>query len=305
MIDAALLGSLDSVAAAVERLDGRFLLPALALQLANLGLRGLAWRNVIAAAYPGRPVPRTSVAAGYAAGVALNGFVPARGGDAAKVLLVARALPGTSIATVAASLSVLVAFDALLGGSLVVGLWASGALPTLPALGMREGVLAAAAGVAFLGVVGASRRLRSVRVLLRQAARGLAVLRTPGRYVRTVVPLQVMGWACRVGVVLLVLAAFRIEAGLETAALVVVLGGVSSAVPVPGGAGAQQIVVVYALAHVASLSNALAFSVGLQVGITAVNGLVGLAAAMMIFRTLSVPAAVRSGLALARATTRM
>ena len=46
------------------------------------------------AAYPDRRVPYPSVAGAYAAGVALNAFMPARGGDVAKLVLLRLKMPG-------------------------------------------------------------------------------------------------------------------------------------------------------------------------------------------------------------------
>ena len=65
--------------------------------------------------------------------------------------------------------------------------------------------------------------------------------------------------------------AFGIQAGLATAALVVVFNGLSTAVPVPGGVGTQQVLTAYALRGAVPLAGAVSFSVGMQVGITAVN----------------------------------
>jgi hypothetical protein len=100
--------------------------------------------------------------------------------------------------------------------------------------------------------------------------------------------------------VLLVLFAFRIHVGIETAALVVVLNGLSTAVPVPGGAGAQQVLAAYALQGVAPVAGALSFSVGLQAGVTAVNLVVATMGAMFVLRTLSPRGALRSAAALSR-----
>ena len=47
---------------------------ALAFQLANLPLRAVAWRNVLADAYPQTSVLIVSVGAAYAAGVGLNAY---------------------------------------------------------------------------------------------------------------------------------------------------------------------------------------------------------------------------------------
>jgi NhaP-type Na+/H+ or K+/H+ antiporter len=72
-----------------------------------------------------------------------------------------------------------------------------------------------------------------------------------------------------------------------------VFNGLSTAVPVPGGVGTQQVLTAYALRGVVPLAGAVSFSVGLQVGITVVNTLVGLTALMLMVRTMSPLAAVR------------
>lgn len=282
----------------VEELDGRFLVLALVLQLGTLAFRALAWRGVLAAAYPGRRIPVFSLGCAYAAGVALNAYLPARGGEGAKVAFARAQIPGSSIPTLAASLSVVILVDALLGGSLLVTLWATGVLPSLPALpalpglGLAPLVLGVAGAVA-VGLV-ARRFAAALRRVLVSAAAGLAVLRAPTLYLRTVLPFQLAAWACRIGFVYLVFQAFRIDAGLETAALVVVLNGAATAVPVPGGAGSQQLLAMYALQGVISTAGAVSFSLGMQAGVTVTNTLVGLAATMILFRTLRPVAAVRA-----------
>ncbi len=288
---------LGATAGRVEELDGRFLVLALVLQLGTLAFRALAWRGVLAAAYPGRRIPVFSLGCAYAAGVALNAYLPARGGEGAKVALARAQIPGSSIPTLAASLSAMMLVDALLGGSFVVALWATGVLPSLPALpalGLAPLVLVVAtAGVVAVALV-ARRFAAALRRVLASAALGLAVMWKPTLYLRTVLPFQLAAWACRIGVVYLVLHAFRIDAGLETAALVVVLNGAATAVPVPGGAGSQQVLATYALQGVISTAGAVSFSLGMQAGVTVTNTLVGLAATMILFRTLRPVAAVRA-----------
>jgi uncharacterized membrane protein YbhN (UPF0104 family) len=299
------LGSiLDAVVSASERfgrLDGRYLLPALALQLLTLVFRSLAWRGVLVAAYPGRRIPILSVGAAYAAGVAMNAFTPARGGELAKVLIARTRIPGSTAPTLAASLAVVLAADALIGGLLICSLWATGVLPALPAppgLGAAQ-IIVPAVIVAGAAVAIAYRmRPEPVRRLARRAALGVAVVRHPGRYACTVLPFQLAAWSCRIGVVFLVLGAFGIEASLQTAALVVVLNGASTIVPVPGGAGTQQVLATYALQGAVSAATAVSFSLGMQVGVTVVNTTVGLLAMMLLFRTFRPAGAVRSARAL-------
>jgi uncharacterized membrane protein YbhN (UPF0104 family) len=151
-------------------------------------------------------------------------------------------------------------------------------------------VLAVGAAVALAAAVVA--KLPRLRAALRQ---GASILRTPRAYLREVVPFQAAGWACRIGVVFSTLAAFGVPASLPIAGLVVVAGGVSTAVPAtPGGAGTQQLLVVLVLQHVATVASALSFSIGMQVGITAVNSLVGVAALMLLTRSLRPFRAVRA-----------
>lgn len=286
-------------------LDFRFAAVALAFQAANLVLRSFAWRNVLAAAFPSRHVPVVGVGAAYAAGVALNAYLPARGGEAVKVGLVRLQLPGASLVTIAASGSVILALDALLGGGLLVGAWAFGVLPAVPrpphavtALSERPLFVVAGAALLALGAWFAVRKVnRFARHMWEDVLQGGAVLRSPRRYLQTVVSLQLGAWACRIGFVLALLAAFGLPASLPLATVVVVLGGLSTVVPAaPGGAGAQQLLVVYGLHGAVSASAALSFSVLLQVAVTAMNTTIGIAAAMLVLRTLHPLVAVRSGL---------
>jgi uncharacterized membrane protein YbhN (UPF0104 family) len=279
----------------VQDLDWRFLGLALALQLTNLSFRALAWRNVLAAAYPQRRIPVISVGCAYAAGMALNAYVPARGGEGAKVALARAQIPESCMPTIAASLTALLIVDAALGASLIAALWATGLLPELPSLPSLGFAPVAAAVVAIVVLVLVALRCRAAfERIVRSAAQGFAIMRRPSLYVRSVLPFQLGALVCRIGVVYLVMQAFRIEAGLVTALLIVVLNGLSTAVPVPGGAGSQQILATYALQGVISTAAAVSFSITMQVGVTAVNTAVGLAATMLLFRTLRPIAVARS-----------
>lgn len=281
--------TLGALSAGFSALDGRWLGVALAFHLANLACRALAWRAILAAAYPSARIRLVDVGAAYAAGVAANAYLPARGGEALKIALVRLRVPGSTVAGVGASGGVVLAFDALVAAALVGSAWALGFLPTFPAPSpVALGAAGAALAVAVL-LAAALPRLRAA------AVQGVAILRTPGLYLRRVVPLQAAAWACRIGVVFAMLAAFGVPASIPAAGLVVVAGGLSTAVPTPGGVGTQQLLVVLALHHVATAASALSFSVGMQVGVTLTNTLLGLLALSLYFRTLR-PAAIRAGL---------
>jgi uncharacterized membrane protein YbhN (UPF0104 family) len=291
---------------ALDRLAGadpRLVALALLLHVANHVIRSFAWRGVIVAAYPDRPVPFTRVLTGYATGVALNAVAPARGGDAVKVGLVRAAVPDSSLVTVAATMSVLVALDLVIGTLLLVGVGLSGAVPLDPGGAFSRVTTAApliAGALAVVGVVAYLARKR-LRVLAERLRQGGAVLRTPARYLRTVAAPQMAAWCCRVGVVLCLLAAFGLPATVPLAALVMVVGGASTAIPLtPGGAGTQQVMLAVALSQTASAAAVVSFSVAMQASVTLVNALLGLAAAMAVCRTLRPVRAMRTALAGAR-----
>ena len=303
-------GLLDTLADAAEqlgRVDPRLVAMALTFHVANHLLRSLAWRNVLAAAYPEQRIRLLGIASAYAVGVALNAVIPARGGDAAKLALVRAQVERSSVATIASTMAVVAFFDLAAATLLVLGVCATGALPfapSLPAPGADDWpVVALGGGIAAVGAALIARRLRAPLARLRAEARlGGAILRTPARYVRRVAALQACAWACRIAVVTLLLRAFGLDAGVATAALVMVLCGASTLVPLtPGGAGTQQVMLAYALGQAASAGIVLSFSVGMQAGVTAVNAALGIAAAMLAFRTVRPVVAIRSGLALARA----
>jgi uncharacterized membrane protein YbhN (UPF0104 family) len=141
----------------------------------------------------------------------------------------------------------------------------------------------------------AVRRARGPLSRLRgQIAQGGAIFRTPGRYLREVAAVQAAAWSCRVAVAFFLLQAFGLPASVPLAIVVVVASGLSTLVPVPGGAGAQQALLVYALHQTVSTAAALSFSIGMQVAITTANTLVALAALMLLFRTLTPVSALRA-----------
>ena len=287
------------------RVEPRFVVVALFFHLANIGLRSLAWRNVLRAAYPDRRVPLLGIGGAYAAGMALNAFMPARGGDVVKIALARTRVRDSSVATIAASMGVVSLFDAVVAGLVILVLAVSGllpALPGLPALPAAPGLvvahpLLAAAGALVLAAALAlaarrfAPRLRSAWVELKA---GASILRSPRRYATEVVPVQLSAWACRIGAAYFLLAAFGVPATVAAAVIVVVAGGLSTVVPTPGGVGTQQVLLAYLLHATASTATIVSFSLGMQAAITTLNLCIGLAAAMLMLRTLRPAGALRA-----------
>jgi len=309
-----LLVDAGTLASHFASVDPRLLALALVFHLGNHGLRSLAWRNVLAAAYPEQRVGLVPITAAYAAGVALNAIAPARGGDVVKVALARAAIPEASMVTVAATMPVLMVFDMLAGTALLLGLGLFGGLALtahLPSPGAAAGWLgahapmagAAAAAVSAAGFLLARRARGFLAGLWEQLRQGGAILAAPRCYLTRVALVQAASWACRIGVVMCLLAAFGLPASPAVAGVVMVVAGISTVVPLtPGGAGTQQVLLAYALGGVASAGAAVTFSIGMQAGITAVNALLGIAGTMVACRTLRPIAALRTSLRLARAT---
>ena len=259
--------SAESVLARFSEVDGRLITAAFVLHVANHALRSLAWRNVLAAAYPATRVPVLGVASAYAVGVALNAVLPGRGGDAAKVALVRLGIGGSNVATIASTMSVVVLFDLVAATVLLLAVGATGSIPIAPELGKAPLIACGVAAVALILVL-AGRRLRpALRRLWAAAQQGGAILRTPGRYARRVAAVQAGAWTCRIAVVYLLMAAFGLPATVTGAALVMVLCGASTLVPLtPGGAGTQQVMLAFALSEAATAAAVLSFSIGMQAG---------------------------------------
>lgn len=305
MILHGVVSAAGSVVEPAERLDGRFVALALAFHALNLVLRSVAWRSALAAAFPQKRVPLIGVGAAYAAGVAVNGFVPGRGGEAAKVALVRMQLPRASVVTIATSTSVILLLDAVVGTSLLLSAWSLGLVPSTPrppdptavvaGVAGHPGLSAAVAALSTWAAWYAARHLRErARAVRRRALAGFAILRTPGRYLRGVALPQLGAWACRIGFVLALLLAFGLPATVPLAATIVVVGGMSTLVPAtPGGIGTQQILLVYVLHQVTTTAQALSFSIGLQVAVTTVNAILGLVAVTLVARTVRPLAAIR------------
>src|SRR5258708_30950978 len=70
-----------------------------------------AWRNVIAAAYPGERVRWRSIYGAYISGVGVNAILPARSGDVLRLYLTRRAVPAATYTTLAAPYAVMSIFD--------------------------------------------------------------------------------------------------------------------------------------------------------------------------------------------------
>jgi uncharacterized protein (TIRG00374 family) len=240
-----------------------------------------------------------SILAAYLAGVGSNAILPARGGDVIKIYLAHRSMPGAAYTTITSSLLAETLVDTVIGPLVLLAAYLDGKIPHLPALGHLAAfewsffashaqwfALVLAAILILAGVFFTYLEHHVVSFWTRVSL-GLAILRTPRRYFRRVVPLQLTGWVMRALAMYFFLQAFRIPASLVDATLALSAQSASTLLPLtPGGLGTQQALLGYMFRNAASASTVLAFSVGMQFAVTLTSVLAGGAAIWITLRRL-------------------
>jgi uncharacterized membrane protein YbhN (UPF0104 family) len=272
---------------------------ALGCQYVKLVLRGLAWRNILAAAYPETRVRTLPVFGAYVAGVGVNAIAPARVGDLVKLYLVKHRIDGSSYPALASSLVTETLFDFVAAGAIFLWALTAGVVPSrrviehLPSvdwswpLNHPRWALVIAIVLAVLvvaAIVYARRRVESFR---RDLGRGVAILRDRKAYLTRVVSLQALSWVARLATIYWFLRAFRLTPSLHNALVVQTVESLSTLMPVtPGGAGTKQGLTAYALRHEFSVSQVVSFSVGMNIAIVVANVVLGAIALLVMARTL-------------------
>ena len=292
---------LDGIDAFLDQLGAVNFLPlalAIGCHLLKMGCTSRAWRNVLAAAYPESRVPWPQIYAAYLAGVGINAIIPARAGDAVRIVLAHRAIPGSTYTTVVSSTLVLSFFD-MFAASMFLG-WAltTNKLPGLDVIARFESFdfawilsrpllleLVVAGVIVALGVLGfwISGHVADFKDRVGQAFR---VVSPPTRYLRRVASWQALDWGLRFLTIWFLLDAFNIPQTLENAALTQVSSSVATLFPItPAGVGTEQAFLLYVLSGVASASVLLAFSVGAKLTLTLTNVVAGFTAIALTLRT--------------------
>lgn len=284
-----------------------YLALALALSLGLQLCRAHAWANTLRAAYPTARVGEREIGAAFLIGTGLNGILPAKGGDAIKIVLAKRSVPGSSYPAIISSFAVLAPFDSLAGLTVLGYAITQGLLPELPRIpdlpafeisfwvAHPELLLfcLTAFGIALVALfVFCARRIEGFWARLRQ---GVAIVRAPRRYLREVVAWQAAGWLLRFASFWLFLDAFNIGGSAEKVLLVMSVQAIAGALPfTPGGVGAQQALLVATLEG-PRRSAVLAYSVGQQAAVTVWSVIVGAASLLVVFRTRDWRGLVREG----------
>ncbi len=278
---------------------------ALLLHTANLLLRTFAWYAILRAAYPGTKYRYRSCAGAYLAGVGVNAIAPARGGDLVKIFLTRTRMEGSTTPTIVSSLLVETLTDIVLGAALLGYALTQHVLPRVPELpsipafewswaASNPTLTAIIATFILLALILIVRRAKVAgQAFYARVRQGFTILRTPRRYFIAVVIPQLAGWGCRVGAAAAFLEAFGIPGTLRNALLVMVVGSLTTLLPVtPGGVGTQQALIVVVLSGAASDAHLLSFSVGAQAAVIVANAVIGGIALVLMLRTLQLRSAI-------------
>ena len=107
---------------------------------------------------------------------------------------------------------------------------------------------------------------------------------------------QAAAWLLRFFSFYFFLEAFNIGGSVENALLVMSVQALSTLTPfTPGGAGAQQALLVYVFRDVAPKTTVLAYSVGQQIALAVFNVTCSLVAIFLMLRTLNLRHVIRRG----------
>ena len=266
-----------------------------------LTFRSRASYNILRAAYPDKEFRFREIWGAYMAGYGFNSVIPARGGDVVRLFLTKNTIPQATYPATGGAFAVETGFDIVFGSAILLFAFTQGVFPKPPDLSKLNAFeLSYFAShpkftlflltLAAIGVIAATAILSArVRAFWSGVRQGLTIAFDRRRYLREVFAVQAAGWVFRFTAFWFLLEAFNVGGSVKNVLLVLGVQAVSAALPfTPGGAGAQQALLVKVFADsAAGASTVAAYSVGQQLAIAAFTFAVGFAALAFIFRVRS------------------
>jgi hypothetical protein len=219
---------------------------AAALQLIAGVVRARAWFHVIRDSVPEASDLRyRDVVLAHLGGVGWNAVLPAHSGDAVKVVIVNRRVPGRRLATLAATLVPPGLVEAAFTAILVAAILAAGlvSVDVLTSALPPTGTVVVIAGLVIVGAVALVLLRGRLEKLLRNVRDGLAVLGRPRILATHVVPWLLAGRAVRLVAFALVLTVAGVPFGILPALALMALQG---ATPSAGAAATAARIAVIA-----------------------------------------------------------
>ena len=250
-----------------------YLLAGWFFQTLQTTLTAVGWYFILRAGFPHGFPTYLQVLAAYAAGVALNGFLPANIGTFVTLLMFVAIIPHANLPGILGAMVVQKIFFTVIGtlvylylflsvpGSFELQLGQPHDHPWLTALIILGG--------GFFLVILCRVFWRKLKGLWESAKQGGVILSRPRDYVVQVLLPSIGAWLSKLAVIAVFLAAYEIPVTFHS--VMSVVGGNSLANTVsatPGGVGVNQAVNVAALKDYADPATATAYSLGQQLAVT-------------------------------------
>ena len=212
-----------------------YIVAGLALQTVQTTLTALAWLFILRAGYPQAEIPYRSILAAYAAGVAMNGFLPANIGTFASLLMYAALIQGSTFPGILGAMVVQKIFFTIAGTFVYLYLFLSVPGSFSLQLGWFEAHRALAVvligGGIFMLVLLVRVFWKKLQGLWEKAKQGGAILAHPRAYLVRVVLPSFGAWSAKLGVIAVFLAAYGIPVTFHT--VMSVTGATRSRTPCP------------------------------------------------------------------------
>jgi len=218
-----------------------WLVAAILAHLSGQLCRGLAWRGVLSASWPG--VTRRRACCWQLCGAGLSGILSGAGGDAVRAALAKRELSGATWPALAGTLVAEGSFEFVTGLGLALVAISLGAAK----LG-APGVLPVGVVLAALGVVTVlGSRLHAVRRIALEVGRGISVMRHPRDFLGGVLPWQISARLLGLAAIGCFLRAFGLPAGPAVIVAAAVVAGSGNLLPFGGGTAAAGAALLVAI----------------------------------------------------------
>jgi uncharacterized membrane protein YbhN (UPF0104 family) len=265
-----------------------YLVLGLFLQTTQTVLTAFAWFAILRAAYPRDGVRLREIVTCYAVAVALNNVLPANLGTLTMLFMFTAIIAHATFTGVFAGYLVHKIFFTIAGAAVYLYLFLS--VPgsfDIELGGLHENwglALIIAGGTVFLLFVVGRILWGWVKKLWAQAKQGGVILATPRKYLLEVVLPSAGGYAAKLGVIAVFLAAYGIPVTFHTVMTVVGGNSIANVTSVtPGGVGVNQAINAASLKNVTDTATATAYSLGQQLITTAWNIVFAIALVALVF----------------------
>lgn len=279
---------LSAIGDAFTAVKWRWVVFAIALNLASVFARALAWRTVINQAIPEPHPDPVLVFSAFSVGLFANAVLPGRIGELARVAVLTRKLPrrrgywASLVGTVFAHR----VFDLVPVVLLILFVVATAKIPAWAITSLLVFVGIGFALFAFAWVSARTRQaqrsldgLGAARRLVAMGREGLGVMRSP-LGAGLAILFQIAGWLCQILAVWAAMRAFDIHESMAAAGLVLLLMNVATVFPLwPGNVGLVQVAIATPLA--ASYGVAYAHGVAYGFGLQAIEASVGVGVGLL------------------------